>query len=421
MKAPASKMLCAPPIGRSPTELSTTRLGRLRTIVAALVIFWLQSVLAGPSIAEEILYEQRLGGAPDEIPLTVQVGNQSVTLALDTGNPDVILDPSLRPKSVRHLRQIQVGDVGPNVTAEEFDIQGLRVGAWKLPPDRAWISDFTRLRNVTGVPYRGFLGIHSLLSSAIEVNYDEGRLRFTKDWRPPDNARLYPGDNEGDTYYLPFTHAPGGGTPVLNVNVADIPLRLKIVTGSNLVIGLAHEHFEELVKSRAIAKSDQTSPNVVAGRYVDVVTGKFTRGDFLGLSLNDQKVIDCNNKDFIGMQLLSHFNFVIDFPGGKFFFAKRKLGIFYEWESLGLDFRYDTSGCYVDAINPHCPGPKALQIRLGDSILKLGPLSSKEINKLSVYDLCSQQYGQSIDIEFIHKGEHEPTKGTMELKYPDSH
>jgi hypothetical protein len=58
-------------------------------------------------------------------------------------------------------------------------------------------------------------------------------------------------------------------------------------------------------------------------------------------------------------------------------------------------------------------GAEKAGIKKDDIVLKLGPLTERELNEASIYHLCETYEGQTIEVEVSRAGEPQPIK--MEL------
>jgi hypothetical protein len=86
---------------------------------------------------------------------------------------------------------------------------------------------------------------------------------------------------------------------------------------------------------------------------------------------------------------------------------------------IGAGFIYPEGHCRVfDSVGP---GPaQDAGLRKDDAILKFGPLQEKDLNALSLDELCETCAGQTIDVEYSRAGKEQVFKARLKLRENDS-
>lgn len=379
---------------------------------------WL--LAAASSSAEKILYEQEIRLGPAAIPIKATVDGQKAVLGLDTGAIPVILDPALRPASARQLSLVRMHTFGRELIAEEIARPQIRLGKWQLSPGRAVIADCTKFKAVTGFTWQGYLGMSAMDGAAIDVNFDRRRLRLIKDMKPPPGTVLYtPEVTSGESWYLPLKSSANDPLPWVDVTIANTRVTALIDTGCGGVIGLRHDIFEKFVQTGMIERLAAPAKAVVGAGAITEQTGRFTSGDLWGMPLQGWRVFDANTESVIGLYFLMNLNFTVDPSAKRFYFACRSSRPLNAYACLGMSLRYEQGHCYAARIDPEGQASKDPAILEGDSIIKLGPLRTADINVFSIHELCQSHFGQTIQVEFIHAGEKKSVKKLLTLRYPE--
>lgn len=249
--------------------------------------------------------------------------------------------------------------------------------------------------------------MYALQKVAIDINFDQKRLRFIENFRAPSAATLYiPGKGMRDQMYLPLTFVPEEACLRLQLSIEGLPVNAIVDTGSSHSIGIRDETFKKLVAEGAIVQettANAGSSNTLGGA-VKFEAGHFTRGNLLGLDLKGCEVTNSMNADHLGMIFLINFNFIIDIPGKRFYFTRRtNASTFGRHRTLGLVCRFDDGHCYVTDVESGSSAESA-GIRQGDVVLKLGSLQEKDLNVSSIYELC-ENAGRIINLEIARPSE----------------
>jgi len=362
--------------------------------------------LAASSSAEEVLYEQKL--EPNRLPILVPatVGNKACIFEFDTGAGMAFVDPALRTLLGARRASKKVDSFGRFTEVEVFDAPAIRVGAWSLPPSRVGVTDTTHSRTHYGVDIRGYMGVNALKDCSLSLDFDSGRMRILKrdgkDLPGMENLRLkFASDSE----------------PIVKCDLEGKSMEFLIDTGATIYLGLRHEAFVAMAANGMIETNGgrKIGAETGAGRMVHL-TGHFTRGQLLGVDLRDVPVDDMNATSVIGLGFLSNFNSVIDLKGGRFFYHRRthlppiNQGAF---PDIGIAFPGGRNAVY--RVDPGGPMASA-GLKVGDHIVRLGPLQEAEINAFSIDKLCVEHAGEKLEMRVQRWGEDKAT--VLNLKLP---
>ena len=383
------------------------------------VAFFFQICLLYRSIGEEVLYEQGINPYPFQIIVPVNVGGQVLSFLFDTGASSHMLDSAKGNLLQTYLGKGSLRGLGPDGGTSYFEAPELRIGKWKLPHDVIGLTDCAGFRRGLGVDIRGFLGIKAIKQTAVEVNFDKKQFRvlagFQRETVPAAIPRI--SLQPSATTWKVFT---------IKAALEGEDVELAVDTGTNECIGLKHERFEKLMRDGVIKEETESrvvSRETVTGQH-KTANGKFTRGKLLGIELKDLPVQDTGKLESLGMLFLINFNFILDFQGGEFFFQKRNAEPPIRHNlMLGSALTFLDGHCRVLALAPNGGPAQNAGIKPGDEILKLGPVSGKDICLSSIYELCLREAGHVIEVEFFHAGENQAIKvkltiGRKQFVYP---
>jgi hypothetical protein len=368
---------------------------------------------------ETVLFEQTFIPAPVPIPIPAQIGAESYLMMLDTGSSSNAIDISLRLPLIKAQEAIEMRAYGKTVVAEEFHLPPISFGKWKERSSLATAFDFANLRSGTGIDFRGLLGMNAFQETAIDINFDDHRLRIISHYAPRQRATLYTSAKRFTRMmYLPLTEGAYANVPALALSLNGIPITATIDTGYNAFLGLNHQIYERLVASGMIAPQNPVSTfetETVAGP-LKLETGHFTSGNLLGQNLRDWSVYDAGDSNILGMYFLLHYNFTIDFSNKAFYFSPRgsapPIG---QLNTLGLLFRYSDGHCHVTAVNEGATAKDA-DVKVGDEILKLNSIEERALNAASIYELCNEHAGETIDVEIARAGEPKTIQTRLTLR-----
>ncbi|MEP6667960.1 MAG: hypothetical protein ABJF10_02340 [Chthoniobacter sp.] len=380
------------------------------------MISWLLASASQGAAAEEVLYEQQIRPRPLHIIVPVNCDGQRRLMILDTGFAMRALDSSLQSHLHEYLREENLDAIGGKLKAKVWKSPPTAVGRWKLPPAEVITLDCAPFRRVLGTDVRGILGLDFLQEDALEVNYDQGRLRFLRNYQPPLSVTPFlPGEKSGGMKFLPVSISDHS-LPTVRIELEGIVVNTDIDTGSDGSISLQTETFEKLVANGAIAPEPDSGVlgEVTAAGTFTSHDGTFTRGNILGIDLKGVPVSDGRNVNVLGLSFLLHFNFVYDVAVQRFYFERRHGEPPISAAAMKALFIYRKGHCEVFALRPGPAEDAGLQ--KGDRILKLGPLRGKELNVYSMYDLCEASAGQTIEVEYARGGKSHPFKSQIQLR-----
>jgi len=305
---------------------------------------------------------------------------------------------------------------GGRILVPWYQAPPMVAGTWTLPESEAVALSFTPIAGRLGVPIRGLLGSSAFRKTVIELDYERQRLRFLRDYQPPESATLFrSGQESGGMHYLPLEFN-WANNPTLRTEIEGVTFQPTIDTGAQALVTVRHRIFEKLVHAGVITRESSSGLNTTfgaAGVYKRKM-GQFTRGNLPGVDLRGVHVADGGELEGIGLAFLMQFHSVLDLPSKRFYFERRNCEPPLDSNTmLGMELSYPKGQCRVNVLLPKGAAMEA-GLREGDTILKLAGREGKDLSEPAIYDLCAQRAGQTVQVEVARPGKAE--KISMQLK-----
>jgi hypothetical protein len=292
---------------------------------------------------------------------------------LDTGSTRTIFDKSLplgAPRDAIRIETLQ-GEVlaRPHV----YDAPEAKIGRLPLRVASVLGMDLSRLREVSGLPIEGILGMDFLWDHVVYINFDKGDLAFLRSapvsrseaqavpitrniqWIPQMNARI----GEGGTVCFVIDTGCGG-------------------QGSG---NMVHSEMEDLVERGVFRKVGSTLIETVAGTSVcdKYMAGRLLISDF---AVKNPVFGAHNLPNTLGLGFWSRFEVVFDFPDETVYLVP---GEQYSrpdrWYSSGIHLLWKNNRVIIDSVDMGSPG-HAAGVRAGDVLLRLGDLPAGDGSNL---------------------------------------
>jgi predicted aspartyl protease len=378
--------------------------GALPHIVRFITLLLLS--VAASSAGDEVLYSQKLEPRAFPILVPATIGGKTYTFELDTGATLHFVDPALKPFLGAYRENKQVDSLGHAIDVEIFDAPAITIGGWILPPSKVGVSDMNRFRSLLGVDIRGYIGANALKGCSLFLDFDHERMRILKGGKAPIGMESLGLASKDDS------------PPFIRCDLQGKTMEFLLDTGATGYLGLQHEAFVAMVQNGAIDMNGarKTAAETGAGRMVHL-TGRFTRGQLLGVNLLNTPVFDANVTNTIGLGFLLNFNAVIDFKNLKFFYQRRKtIPPIYKGTLLGVGIAFPGGRNYIYGLAPL--GPMAIAgLKIGDRIVRFGPLKEADINAMSIYRVCLDHPGGTVEVQVQHSGEGKAS--VLKVKLPE--
>jgi hypothetical protein len=286
-------------------------------VAGSLVISLCLSIVAGDLTAAgpragQVIAEFEIAPDGDFIRLPVVVGQHEYRFLFSTGMPTTTIDDELRSKL--DLKKIAVEVRGKRSTQMRERFGGFDATLGGIPlefPAGVETGDYASLAEKLDLECQGEIGMDVLRGYVIQIDFDEGVLRFLASVpaAPGEAIRMTPLDGEA-------------GAPTVPGLVAGMPAQKFVIATSRAgnALDIRSEvlaQLEEKEKLTAVSKEKAVtrSGSVLfrTGRLESFQVGKFRHEGLL---------VNSGEKNGIGISYLSRYVVTFDFPHSKLYLKK---------------------------------------------------------------------------------------------------
>ncbi len=351
-----------------------------------------------------LMYEGRLldsGMAPNVLATISDIGE--VTLLVNTGTPKVVLDEALlhdkNSDSLTSAAENSISSRGSN------GAQRIRLGPLHYDNTTIYPVDMHVFKSYLGAEFRGLLGWEILCQKLLIFDFDRGR------WAIGDH---FPSHLTSSTSYP--TQETQTGAPTLNAIIANREHAFVLDTFFNGELTLDPETYQQWRANGIIHHISSEGSTISISAVNQKSRGVLTRGTLLGVDLKGVEVSSAkHSKPQVGMEFLRRFNFVVDGPNRRIHVQPRAkiapaLAADYV---LGARFLYSDNEVVIQSLNPKGGPSNDAGLKAGDEILVLGELAAKDINYLSVFELCQKHPGGPLVVTYRRDGQ--TAKATVQI------
>ena len=346
----------------------------------------------------EILYQQKLSSYPFQPIVPVTILGKSYLFMFDTGTYAPIFDPTLRWLLGTVAEKGELQSFGGVTETDIFNAPPMSLGHLKLPAWLAATRNYAIHRTVSGANILGIMGIKPLAQYSIWLDFDHEALKIEKDMTAPP-AGMTP---------LDLRFFGEGSSPKFEVDLQGRKLLFLEDTGFNGFIGLEHNVFARFVAEGLISQAPTPEAKVSGEQYggTRFARGWFRGGTLLGMELKDVPVMDSVNVNHLGMSFLVYFNSILDQPGKKFYYERRKdFGLLLHERMLGAVILFPEKRNVVYSVYLGQSAARDAGIHEGDHIARIGSLTDREMNSVSLYELCLHHYNEIMEVEVERPGQ----------------
>jgi hypothetical protein len=371
---------------------------RRRGWAATLLALLLCAGRLGRAADAEPLYQQKLLSYPFQPIVRITIGGKAYPFMFDTGTYAPIFDPSLRGLLGIAVEKGELQSFGVKTETDIFNAPPMSLGHLKLPAWLATTQDYTIHRIVSGKEISGIMGIKPLDQYAIWLDFDHEALKITKEL-PAAPAGMASLD------LLSFGQ---GTSPKFELDLQGQKLLFLEDTGFNGFIGLEHNVFAKLVTDGVISKAPTPDVKVSGEQYgaKRFAKGWFKSGTLLGMDLKGVPVMDSVNINHLGMSFLVYFDTILDLAGKKFYYERRKdFGLLLHERMLGGVVLFPEGRNVVYCLYMGQSAARDAGIHEGDHIARIASLTDKDMNAVSLYELCLHHYNEIMEVEVERPGQ----------------
>jgi hypothetical protein len=342
------------------------------------------------SIPPELIIQRfAVGRGGDFLLIPVKLGGKDRLFVVDTGASSTVVDISLLIEKPREV--VTVGTAVGVAKVGLFDPPDASIGGLPLRIDTVYGMDMNALREVSGLPVEGILGMDFLGQHVIHVNFDRGELLLLKSV-PQDPGQKFP-----------ITWKRGDMPEIEASVVGEKKIRFAIDTGA---VGLDSGALEARQTRSLFGRSEFRK---VGSALEETASGTSSSPLYQGkrLVLGDFQVerpvfSGAHRLALLGLGFWSRFEVTVDFPARKLYLKK---GQSYErpdrWNTSGLHIIRRNGSVVVHSVDGGSPGAIA-GVRSGDKLLALDDLLTDD---KSLYELGAALCGDGRRVCLVERGD----------------
>lgn len=351
-------------------------------VFIAIFFFFLPSILvAGKRKVIESLPFEKVGS---NMVVTLRINASSMlSFILDSGVSNTIIT-QLMPEDSVALNYSDMTDLyglgtGNRLNVFESNNNIIKIGKLNLKNKKVFVleEDIFHLTQQTGTKINGLIGFDFFQDYIVEIDYTNSRIRFyDRDlFQIPKGYETIPMTIEDQKMFIQIS--------VLETDTTQRTAKMLIDTGAEL------NAWFQTFKKGAVQQPSKTIRGTIGqglngeitgkyGRFPQICFGKFCLKKAI-VSFPDSaaisEIVSTSDRDgTIGSQILSRFNFFIDYNQKRFYFKPN--GNFRD------DFKYNVTGIEIAQILPFVPqtevclvwenSPAALSgVQVGDQIVEI--------------------------------------------------
>lgn len=346
------------------------------------------------------------GGEPILLPVTMK--GKTFTFLLDTGANRTTFDKKLEPLLGEPKQSFKAKmEDGQEHSMNVYYAPDASVGPLRLKTAGAvFCVDLSSLRDATGHPVDGVLGNTFLRRYAVQVDFDNGKVRFYEDephteksdWGNPVAMDILP-----------------SGVPVVVVTLSgDVRNVMLVDSGYGETGMLPSKLFSYLRKEKKIPVSaatvlhrDEKETKSTVGRVDDIRLGEFRYPDLV-FDRSDMEV------SLLGLDFLSRHKVTFDYPNRKLYLKKgKRYDLPDEVDMSGLGLVKRNKKVAVDTVQKNSPAARA-GIQPGDILRRI---NNRNVNEMTLSDIRQRlRRGEGKSVEIIFQRGEKGFKTTCTLK-----
>jgi hypothetical protein len=345
---------------------------------------------AGPD-PRNILEQFDVARDGDVLILPVDFQGKKYRFVLDTGASLTVYDRCFEAQLGQSTSAAQVKGPKGSKTVKLFRSPKAYLGKTGLQTSSPTFTlDLIKLREVSGEPIFGIIGMDFLAQKVIHIDFDKGKFYILR------KRESLPGKRFKISYKRGIPHIRGD---VPGHGPEDFSLDLGKIGGSGDLKGSILENLKKQKKARLAGHSlSETVSGTHAHSIFHVET--FSLGEFTLANL----LFDQAEMSILGTGLLSRFNVTLDFSNHEMYLAKNKQ--FHKTDTMdmsGLHILRSKGKTIVHSVDPDSPA--ALQgIKAKDVIVQIGAVDTGKTRLFVLRKLLSSE-GKAIPIMLLRGDE----------------
>ena len=370
------------------------RFDRMVVRLLTLMLLWLCAEVSGAERAQTqpaaLHGEFEIGKDGRMILLPVKIGGKQIECLLDTGAGISSFDLKLRRYFGEEEETRTLKTPSGITRGRAFGWPKVEFNGRTLKTDQPIVGlDLQEIREATNAPVFGVLGVDVMRNSRVQIDFDQGVLRFL-DKLPRDLREL------GTPLPLEF---PDDGPPCVRGDLGSGEATHFLIDTGTQGNSLNAETFDEQLELATLR---------LGGNFTSVTAAGLAQGERGYLSqmsigpfrCRNQRVVRINMNS-IGLRFLSRFVVTFDFPGGRLFLKKgAKFDRPEPAATSGLSLLWKEGRATVQQVKANGPADRA-GIRAGDIVLQVNGSKSLVKDPFALRELLTGEPGSDIAIEIL--------------------
>jgi hypothetical protein len=244
---------------------------------------------------------------------------------LDTGSTYLTIDNRYLGQFAKMESESEsesVSTLKGKIKADNYLSPPINLGAWSLAKDQHAINaDFTLFTQVCGFDVCGFVGMSSVRSNIVMVNFDSDTLTICD--AIPESIQI------GKYASVKMTIAEGSLLPYITIGIGTVNLIVGIDTGAGVSLTLTPEFFDRFVNDGLIKLHKNIVYGVTGGGMITKSSGSISgvscaSSSYPAIEVHSMKDASPDIISHIGMNFLSRNNIIFDFAHGRLYLLPRK-------------------------------------------------------------------------------------------------
>lgn len=320
-----------------------------------------------------LLAEFDIASDGDVLLVPVTIEGQQLQFMVGTNTFFTVFDVRLREQLGLPAGGTEPSTADPGLSVTYIESPGGQVGPLELPTSRRVIYyDLTSLREVTGYEIDGVLGIDFLKEYVVQIDFDQGKLRFLSD--VPDDAGRS----------RPLMYSGERKLPQVAVNLRDFGRTLfSVRIGPPVGMGLEPMLFQEVCRQNelAIVSERRIKDEVRSVRKMQLaVLPEFK----LAGRVMQNVVVSESPVNVLGLDFLVRYNLTFDFRNDRWHVEpSRQIDRADSWNRNGLRCLKRHGQVVVELVDAQSPAEQA-GLRIGDVLLQV---NETDIDQFTMHQL----------------------------------
>lgn len=331
---------------------------RWQGIAVALLLSSAQLLTSAPAQAEPheplAVFDVARKGRPLLVP--VVIAGQSYPFLVDTGSEVTVFDLSLKPHLEPIDKSVRAVTTGGQRKVCLFVPPKFTLGTLAVTvPDRVACTDLTQVKQVTGQPIVGILGMDVLQHLILQIDFDRGRLNVLRE--AP--------ESRGRSLDISFFHYR---LPVVSVTLPDGESESFIIDSGLGISGtLKKATFDRLEADGSVSRKSTSLVATIAG--AQETSSGFVSGIKLAGHEHERARVTRTSHSMIGLGMLSHYVVTLDFPGRRMHVRRGlRFGVPDQQDLSGLHLLFIDGRIVVDSVDTGSEAERQ-GLRAGDEIV----------------------------------------------------